>query len=99
MIPAGVEPSISALKGLCPCHLDEGTLSEAAFIRSSFIQFILSSAYLCLKAVINNDNLIYVNSEYNCQNHQIIYCWHCCAMLPLVNGLLSVDSDNRRYQQ
>ena len=31
MIPAGLEPGISALKGPCPDHLDEGTMKNVVF--------------------------------------------------------------------
>ncbi len=76
VIRAGLEPSITALKGLCPDHLDERTKFAGSCLPASGMR--------CYKDVINQ------HIEQCCKNNQIIDRRECCSILPLVNCLLNV---------
>ena len=62
VIRAGLEPSITALKGLCPNLLDERTLYAGS----------------CLPALgdgfVGDEYVIYAYMQQSCKSKQVIYC-------------------------
>ena len=79
VICAGLEPSITALKGLCPDHLDERTILGSKLPGSgnrSYQDIINADIKQCRK------------------NNQIINSRKGCAVLPLVDGLRRIEAED-----
>ena len=88
VIPAGFEPSITALKGRRPNQLVEGTMSAL---------FPELNIWLCGESdhsVLKYQDIVDPYSEYGCEDNKIIYCRQCCPPLPLVNGLRGAEAED-----
>ena len=79
VIRAGLEPSITALKGLCPDRLDERTMWGA---------FLPESGNRSYQDIINAD------IKQCRKNNQIINSGKGCAILPLVDGLWRIEAED-----
>ena len=78
VIRAGLEPSISALKGLRPDHLDERTILRRR-----------DPAHL-----VYNENIIDAHMEGRSKDDEIINSWQGCAVLPFVDGLGRIEAED-----
>ena len=76
VIRAGLEPSITALKGLCPDHLDERTI-----LRRSDPPLLIC-----------NENIVNADLKQCRKNNQIIHSGKGCAILPLVDCLRGIEA-------
>ena len=83
VIRAGLEPRITALKGLCPYHLDERTRFTGSFLPALGIG--------C------NKNIINAHTEECCKNDQIIDSRERSSTLPLVNRLRGMEPKDNLY--
>ena len=83
VIRAGLEPRITALKGLCPDHLDERTRFAGSFLPASGMG--------CDKNIIN------AHTEKCCKNDQIIDSRERSSTLPLVNRLWGIEPEDNLY--
>lgn len=79
VIRAGLEPSITALKELCPDHLDERTRSGRGLPGSGHL---------------GHQNIIDADMEQRCKNDQIVNGGQCRAVLPFVDGLGRIEAEN-----
>ena len=83
VIRAGLEPRITALKGLCPYHLDERTKFAGSFLPASGMG--------CDKNIIN------AHTEECCKNDQIIDSRERGSTLPLLNRLWGIEPKDNLY--
>lgn len=83
VIRAGLKPRITALKGLCPYHLDERTRFTGSFLPALGIG--------C------NKNIINVHTEECCKNDQIIDSRERSSTLSLVNRLRGMEPKDNLY--
>ena len=79
VIRAGLEPCITALKGLCPDLLDERTML------GSRLPMLDYSGY---------KNIIDRHMKECCKNDQIIDCRERSSILPLVNCLWRIETED-----
>ena len=79
VIRAGLEPSITALKELCPDHLDERTRSGMGLPGSGDR---------------GHQNIIDADMEQRRKNDQIVNGGQCRAVLPFVDGLGRIEAEN-----
>lgn len=79
-IRAGLEPVIATVKGLCPNHLDERTMSREE-----------APAFLS-DGIVSDEDIIYTNVQQSCKSEQIIDRWQRSPILPLVYGLWGVEA-------
>ena len=80
VIRAGLEPSITALKGLCPDHLDERTRFAGSFLPASGMR--------CYKYIVNK------HIEKCCKYDQIIDSRERGSVLPLADGLRRIEAED-----
>ena len=80
VIRAGLEPSITALKGLRPDHLDERTRFAGSCLPASGMR--------CYKNIIDQ------HTEECCKNDQIIDSRKRGSILPLVNCLWGIKTED-----
>ena len=79
VIRAGLEPRITALKGLCPDHLDERTIVGSKLPESG------NRSY---------QNIINADVKQSRKNNQIINSRKGCSVLPLVDGLRRIEAED-----
>ena len=79
VIRAGLEPSITALKGLCPDQLDERTILGSGL------------PVLCNRS---HQNIIYADMKQCRKNDQIINSRERSPVLPFVNCLRRIETEN-----